>query len=110
MFGNKEKEVLGKCPHCGADFVKGKFGPYCEKKCGMSVTKYYATAFTESQIIDLLAGKRIKLHVEKGKDGKPYDMYLTPTGVEEFSYSKDGKLITGFQFQYKKEYPEKKKK
>ena len=74
----------------------------------MIVTKYYATAFSEKQIKDLLAGKRIKLRVEKGKDGKPYELYLTPIGVEEFSYSKDGKTTTGFQFQYKKEYPEKK--
>ncbi len=103
------KEVLGKCPHCGGDFINGKFGPYCEKKCGMNVTKYYTTAFTKEQIVDLLAGKRIKLHVEKGKDGKPYDMYLTPSGVEEYSYSKDGKLTTGFQFQYNKEYPKKNK-
>lgn len=103
-----DKEVLGKCPHCGADIVKGKYGPYCEKKCGMNVTKYYATTFSEKQIMDLLAGKRIKLRVEKGKDGKSYELYLTPIGVEEFSYSKDGKTTAGFQFQYKKEYTEKK--
>ena len=40
MFGTASgQEVLGKCPKCGADVVKGKFGAYCTGKCGMNVGK-----------------------------------------------------------------------
>lgn len=41
MFGTgkSRQEVLGKCPKCGADVVKGKFGAYCTGKCGMNVGK-----------------------------------------------------------------------
>ena len=41
MFGAGRggQEVLGKCPKCGADVVKGKFGAYCTGKCGMNVGK-----------------------------------------------------------------------
>ena len=44
MFGTGkgEQEVLGKCPKCGADVVKGKFGAYCTGKCGMNVGKAFA--------------------------------------------------------------------
>ena len=37
--GKSRQEVLGKCPKCGADVVKGKFGAYCTGKCGMNVGK-----------------------------------------------------------------------
>ena len=41
MFGvgKRTQEALGKCPKCGADVVKGKFGAYCTGKCGMNVGK-----------------------------------------------------------------------
>ena len=37
MFGGNRngQEALGKCPKCGGDVVKGKYGAYCKNKCGM---------------------------------------------------------------------------
>lgn len=55
-FGN-HNEPLGKCPKCGSDVVKGKYGFYCQKKCGMSVAKIYGKELSESQIAGLLHGK-----------------------------------------------------
>lgn len=55
-FGN-HNEPLGKCPKCGGDVVKGKYGFYCQKKCGMNVAKIYGKELSESQIAELLHGK-----------------------------------------------------
>lgn len=102
------KESLGICPHCGGNMVKGKFGAYCDKKCGMSVARYYTTYFTDEQIKSLLAGEKILLKGLKGKGGKPYDAYLIPDGTEEYHYSKDGKEKSGVQFKFRMEFPKKK--
>lgn len=108
MFGPSQ-EVLEKCPKCGGDVVKGKSGAYCSSRCGMNVGRYYSTVFTDKQVKSLLAGEKILLKGLKGKDSKPYDLYLKPTGVEEYSYEKDGKTMTGYQYSYEKSYPKKKK-
>ena len=43
-----------------------------------------------------------------GVKGKTYDAYLTPKGIRDFSYTdKDGQEISGFQFDYHMEFPEK---
>ena len=70
--------TLGKCPKCGSQVLKGKFGAYCSKKCGMNVSVYF---------------------------GKPYDMYLQPQGIEEYTYEKNGQTIHGYQFIYEKSFP-----
>lgn len=108
MFGPSQ-EVFGKCPKCGGDVVKGKSGAYCSSRCGMNVGRYYSTVFTDKQVKSLLEGEKILLKGLKGKDKKPYDLYLKPTGVEEYSYEKDGKTMTGYQYSYEKSYPKKKK-
>ena len=56
-FGNNSFEPLGKCPKCGGDVVKGKFGFYCKNKCGMNVAKVYGRELSESQIKGLLSGE-----------------------------------------------------
>ena len=38
MFA-QEQEALGVCSNCGSQVVKGKFGAYCVKKCGMNVSR-----------------------------------------------------------------------
>ena len=108
IFGPAQ-EALGKCPKCGGDVVKGKSGAYCSRRCGMNVGRYYSTAFTDKQVSSLLAGEKILLKGLKGKDSRPYDLYLKPIGVEEYSYEKDEKTMTGYQFSYEKSYPKKKK-
>lgn len=103
-----EREVFGKCPHCGGQIVKGKFGAYCENKCGMNVSRVMGVALTDAQTKDLLAGKKILLKGLKGKGGKPYDAYITPNGTERYTYTKDGQEKSGVQFTVVMEFPKKK--
>ena len=109
MFGagKSGQEVLGKCPKCGADVVKGKFGAYCTGKCGMNVGKALGVTLSDSQVKSLLQGKKILVKGLKGKKGS-YDAYLIPESIEKFSYTKDGKEIKGFQYKFKMEFPQKK--
>ena len=109
MFGagKSGQEVLGKCPKCGADVVKGKFGAYCTGKCGMNVGKALGVTLSDTQVKSLLQGKKILVKGLKGKKGS-YDAYLIPQNIEEFSYTKDGKEIKGFQYKFKMEFPQKK--
>ena len=108
MFGGSTQESFGKCPKCGGDVVKGKFGVYCKNKCGMNVSRAMGAALTDSQIKSMLAGKKILVKGLKGKKGS-YDAYLIPEGIEDYSYIKDGKEIKGFQYKLKLEFPKKKK-
>ena len=108
MFGTGKggQEVLGKCPKCGADVVKGKFGAYCTGKCGMNVGKALGVTLSDAQVKSLLQGKKILVKGLKGKKGS-YDAYLIPESIEEFSYTKDGKEIKGFQYKSKMEFSQK---
>lgn len=108
MFGNGSQEPLGTCPKCGGDVVKGKFGAYCKNRCGMNVSRAMGAALTDSQIKSMLAGKKTLVKGLKGKKGG-YDAYLIPEGVEEYSYTKDGKENRGFQYKVKLEFPPRKK-
>lgn len=109
MFGGSNQESLGKCPKCGGDVVKGKFGAYCKNKCGMNVSRAMGAALTDSQVKSLLEGKKTLVKGLKGKKGS-YDACLIPEGVEDYSYTRDGKEIKGFQYKIKMEFPERKKK
>lgn len=108
MFGTGKggQEVLGKCPKCGADVVKGKFGAYCTGKCGMNVGKALGVTLSDTQVKSLIQGKKILVKGLKGKKGS-YDAYLIPESVQEFSYTKDGKEIKGFQYKFKMEFSQK---
>lgn len=108
MFGTGKggQEVLGKCPKCGADVVKGKFGAYCTGKCGMNVGKALGVTLSDSQVKSLLQRKKILVKGLKSKKGS-YDAYLIPESIEKFSYTKDGKEIKGFQYKFKMEFPQK---
>ena len=108
MFGSSIQEALGKCPKCGGDVVKGKFGAYCKNKCGMNVSRAMGAVLTDSQIKSMLEGKKTLVKGLKGKKGN-YDAYLIPEGVEDYSYTKDGKEINGSQYKVKLEFPKKKK-
>ena len=106
-FFVREQDMLGDCPKCGNPILKGKYGAYCMGKCGMNISKYFKTAFTDMQIRELLAGKQILLKGLSGKNNRTYDVFLKPTGIEEYSYEKNGKTVTGYQFVYEKSYPKK---
>ncbi len=109
MFGGGAQEALGKCPKCGGDVVKGKFGAYCKNKCGMNVGRAMGAVLSDSQIKSMLEGKRTLVKGLKSKTGKPYDAYLTPEGIEEYSYTKNRKEIKGSQYKFKLEFPQGKK-
>ena len=59
-------EPIGKCPKCGADVVKGKFGFYCKGKCGMNLAKVYGVELSDAQVKALLGGKSTS-YTSKGK-------------------------------------------
>lgn len=48
-----------KCPKCGGEVVKGKFGWYCKSKCGMNIAKVYGHELTDAQIGKLFDGKEV---------------------------------------------------
>lgn len=50
-------EAVGRCPKCGVDVVKGKFGFYCKGKCGMNIAKVYGITLNDAQVKGLLNGK-----------------------------------------------------
>ena len=105
MFGGNQsaQEALGKCPKCGGDVVKGKYGAYCKNKCGMNVGKAMGTVLSDTQIKSMLEGKKTFVKGLKGKKGS-YDAYLIPEGIEDYSYTKDGKEIKGSQYKVKLEF------
>ena len=107
MFA-QEQAALGVCPNCGGQVVKGKFGAYCVKKCGMNVSRVMGAALTDAQVKDLLAGKKILLKGLRSKAGKPYDAYIIPSGTEKYHYTKDGAEKSGVQFKFVMEFPKKK--
>ena len=59
-------EPIEKCPKCGADVVKGKFGFYCKGKCGMNIAKVYGVELSDAQVKGLLDGKSTS-YTSKGK-------------------------------------------
>ncbi len=103
------QEIFGKCPKCGGDVVKGKYGAYCQNKCGMNVGRAMGVLLSDNQVKSMLDGKKTLVKGLKGKNGS-YDAYLIPEGIEDFSYTKDGKEIKGSQYRFKMEFPKKKSK
>ncbi len=55
----KPVQFTGKCPKCGSEVKKGKFGFYCTAKCGMFLSKVFGKELTETQLTSLLSGKSI---------------------------------------------------
>lgn len=91
----KEISVLGKCPNCGNEVKKGKFGFYCTGKCGMNLAKVYRKELTEAQLIKLLDGKEIS-YTSNGEK-----TIVFPEAVPNSYINKDGKEISGFQWKTK---------
>ena len=109
MFA-KEQEVLGKCPNCGGEVLKGKYGAYCVNKCGMNVSRILGVALSEEQVKNLLSSKKILLKGLTSKLGKKYDAYIIPNGIEDYSYTKNGETKSGKQFKFAMDFPKHKKK
>lgn len=92
----KSSGVLGKCPKCGEDVVKGKYGAYCKGKCGMYLSKVRGKELTDKQIGKLLSGESVTITIKTAKGGKGKFEVLPE--IEDFSYTKDGKEISGTSF------------
>ena len=107
MFAQEQK-VLGKCPNCGGEVVKGKYGAFCKNKCGMNVSRLMGVALSDEQVESLLAGKKTLLKGLTSKAGKKYDAYIIPSGTEEYHYTKDEEEKSGVQFKFVMEFPKKK--
>ena len=108
MFGSEN--AIGKCPKCGGDVVVGKFGAYCNEKCGMSLGYAMGKKLDDEQVKKLLNGEKILMKGLKSKKGGTYDAYLKPEGVEAYDYTnKDGDEKLGFQFKFSFEFLERKK-
>ena len=106
MFAQEQK-VLGKCPNCGGEVVKGKYGDFCKNKCGMNVSRIMGVALSDEQVESLLAGKKTLLKGLTSKAGKKYDAYIIPSGTEEYHYTKDGEEKSGVQFKFVMEFTNK---
>ena len=105
----EERESLGSCPNCGGDIVSGKFGAYCVNKCGMLLNKAMGKTLTDAQVKALLKAKTVTLTgLKSAKTGNKYDMTITPTGIEDYSYTKDnGEVVKGKRFSFATGFPEK---
>ncbi len=68
----------------------------------------YGAVLTDAQVKDMLARKKILLKGLKSKAGKPYDVFVIPTGTETYHYTKDGEEKSGVQFQFIMKFPQKK--
>ena len=97
-------EYFGECPHCSGEVTKGKFGVYCRNKCGMKFDIAYGKHLTDDQIRKLLKGESIRVSL-RSKKGKDFDAILKPKGIKEFSYERDGKQFSGFQFDFDMAFP-----
>ena len=67
-FAKKAEDgITGKCPKCGSEVKKGKFGYYCTGKCGMNIGKVYSKVLTDTQLKHLLEGKQITYTIKDKK-------------------------------------------
>lgn len=104
------RELVGSCPFCGGDVLVGKYGIYCEKKCGMHFGRVMGKELTVNQWKNLLEGKRVLIKGLRSKKGTEYEAYFTAETVEDNNYTdKEGVKHFGKQLKFKMEFPEKKK-
>lgn len=103
--------VFGKCPHCGGDVLKGKYGLYCKSKCGMIFSRIRKVELTDSQWKKLLDGQKVLMKgLVSEKTGKTYDAYFVPAGIREFESEKDGETVTRYALNVDLEFPDKNNK
>ena len=103
--------TFGKCPRCGAEVKKGKFGIYCTGKCDITFGTIRKKELTDKQWIALLEGKRILLKKLLSKDGKEYEMTFKIKGTERYTYTDEkGNRFDKYRIVYDEKFPEKKGK
>ena len=104
-------DILGQCPNCGGDVVKGIYGYYCKNKCGMSLNRVMGVELSEAQLKSLLEGKKILVKGIRKKSGNgTFDAYLIPEDIEDYKYkTASGNEVSGKQFKFKLDFPSKRK-
>ena len=77
----------------------------------MDINGWMSQKDLEEQVKDLLEGKKIFVEGIKSKKGGTYNAYLIPDGVREYPYTKkDGSQATGYEYNFKMEFPKKEEK
>ena len=105
--GKLNVPYLGVCPNCGDKVLMGKYGAYCNGKCGIMLNKTYGKALTDVHIKSILSGKKTLLKGLTSSKGSTYDMYVTMKGVKDYSYTdKDGKKHDGKVLDYETSFPD----
>lgn len=91
-------DVIGTCPKCGADFITGQYGSYCQGKCGFVLKQFRGKKLTEAQKKKILKGQPVDLKNLTAKSGKSYNMRIKPT--EKFSsFEHEGKTYYSMDFE-----------
>lgn len=104
------QESFGKCPKCGGEVKKGKFGIYCNSKCGLLFGKIRGKDVTDTQWKALLSGKRVLIKNFVSKEGKKYDMTFKIAKTEKCTYKgAEGEEKQGYRIVYDEKFPETKK-
>ena len=100
--------MLSKCPNCGGQVVKAKYGAYCTNKCGMNESRIMGVALSDEPVEKLFSEKKALLKGLTSKAGKRYDDYIILNGTEEYHYTKGGEEKFGVQFKFVIDFPQKK--
>lgn len=91
-------EVIGTCPKCGADFITGQYGSYCQGKCGFVLKQFRGKKLTEAQKKKILKGQPVDLKNLTAKSGKTYNLRIKPT--KKFSsFEHEGKTYYSMDFE-----------
>ena len=98
-------EALCKCPNCNGNIKKGKFGFYCENKCGVSINteffvKYGHKKISDTEAKELLTKGKTKKEIKfiSPKNGKDYKAYI----VYKFMPDEQYKNKLSFEFKNNK--------
>ena len=78
------QNVLGKCPMCGENVIRGKTSAYCSGGCGFIVKSAYNKMLGDTQIKNLLEGKTIRVDNMTAKDGRNFSAYICMNGTDTF--------------------------
>lgn len=99
---NTGLEELGICPNCGKKILNGKFGAFCENKCGFTIGKYRGKTLTKTQIKKLLNKKPIVVKGLTSKKGSEYNMQIELIGAEKNNYNGKTYFFPKFKEEFSK--------
>lgn len=99
---NTGLEELGICPNCGKKILNGKFGAFCENKCGFTIGKYRGKTLTKTQIKKLLGKKPVVVKGLTSKKGSEYNMQIELIGAEKNNYNGKTYFFPKFKEEFSK--------